>query len=94
VGRPVKATVSTRVNKTASFATELMFISGMDLSRTYIAHHELESDFAIKIYAGMDAYVMARRLGTSINHWDEEEHRACGVADLMRTRICKMTAII
>ncbi len=25
-----------------------MFISGMDLSRTYIAHHELESNFMIK----------------------------------------------
>jgi len=59
----------------------------------YIAHHELESNFIIKIYSGMDACVMARRLATSINHWDEEEHRACGMADLMKQKKCKINSV-
>ncbi len=42
----------------------------------------------------MDACVMARRLATSINYWGEEDHRACGVAELMRTRICKITVLL
>jgi len=42
----------------------------------------------------MDAYVMARRLASSINHGDEEEHRACGMADLMKIKICEIIVLL